>query len=469
MVATASKSWRQNLTVCLVDSDPNSLSLAKNHLQQGGFPVITALSSDEGVQKIREGECRVVIAEIGTSATNGFQLLDAALQSDPALRVIFTSNARSESLAIDAIRRGAYDCLCKPLDFSRLCMLLDEMAEALALRAEARELEERISETQSLPGMVGKSRAILEVFDLAKRLARHKTDILITGPSGAGKERIARAMHGLYAAPADPFTVCDCPAVADALLESQLRVIPRPSGAGANHSWQQTVEITAGGTLFVEEIGETSLSTQARLLAAIRRRDVARSDLSVPEQGTLRIIAASSRSLAAQVLAGSFREDLFQRLSGVEIRVPGLAERPEDIPTLVLHFVNKYNQANGTRLQGVTRRAETALLQHDWPENVREIEDAISSAAAVTQNDWIDLDCLPEYLRVAHGKAASAAEEWRPAPLEEMRRIHIQRMLTMCKGNRVRAARVLGIGRTSLYRFLKRSARQSAASHVVGD
>jgi DNA-binding NtrC family response regulator len=180
----------------------------------------------------------------------------------------------------------------------------------------------------------------------------------------------------------------------------------------------------------------------------------------------VRIIAATNRDLRAEVLSGRFREDLFYRLSSIEIRVPGLTERPEDIPVLVQHFLKKYGQAYGKRFQGLTRRAQIAMLQYDWPGNVREIENVISSAAITATADFIDVSDLPEHLQKPQRQSASSRGNWRPLPLHEVRREHIQRVLEMCNGNRVRASQVLGIGRTSLYRFLKRTNKRGAAIHA---
>lgn len=177
----------------------------------------------------------------------------------------------------------------------------------------------------------------------------------------------------------------------------------------------------------------------------------------------VRLIAATNRDLRAEVLAGRFREDLFYRLSSIEIHVPGLSERPADVPILVQHFLKKYSEAYGKPLQGLTRRAQILLLQHDWPGNVRELENVIASAAITTTADFIDITDFPEHLQRPRRRNSALEESWRPLPLDEVRRAHIQRVLDMCKGNRVRTAQVLGIGRTSLYRFLKRSANGKSA------
>jgi len=207
--------------------------------------------------------------------------------------------------------------------------------------------------------------------------------------------------------------------------------------------------------VFLDEVGETSLAMQAKLLRVIQNREIQRVGSPEVRQVNVRLIAATNRDLRAEVLAGRFREDLFYRLSSIQIRIPSLTERLEDIPLLMQFFLKKYNEAYGKNIAGLTRRAQTALLQHPWPGNVRELENVISSASITTTGDFIDLADLPEHLQ-HRGTNSAEGSDWRPLSIEEVRKIHIQRVLDMCQGNRLRAAQILGIGRTSLYRYLKR-------------
>jgi transcriptional regulator with PAS, ATPase and Fis domain len=210
-----------------------------------------------------------------------------------------------------------------------------------------------------------------------------------------------------------------------------------------------------------------SLAMQAKLLRVIQNREIQR--VGSPEVKTIRVrlIAATNRDLRAEVLAGRFREDLFYRLTSIQIRIPSLSERLEDIPVLVQFFLKKYNDAYGKKIPGLTRRAQAVLLQHPWPGNVRELENVISSACITATSDFIDLADLPEHLQ-HRGERTAQGDEWRPLSLDEVRKVHIQRVLDMCQGNRLRAAHVLGIGRTSLYRYLKRDEQEAAAPAKSG-
>ncbi|MGB7728016.1 MAG: sigma-54 dependent transcriptional regulator [Candidatus Acidiferrum sp.] len=304
-------------------------------------------------------------------------------------------------------------------------------------------------------GIIGKSPAMLEVFDFARKVARHYTNVLLVGPTGSGKELVARAIHQISPVSQQRLAVCNCSAMVDTLLESQLFGHVRGAFTGATDTRPGLFEYANGGTVFLDEVGETSLAMQAKLLRVIQNREIQRVGSPEIKQVNVRLIAATNRDLRAEVLSGRFREDLFYRLSSIQIRIPSLAERLEDIPLLVQLFLKKYNDAYGKDIAGLTRRAQTVLLQHPWPGNVRELENVISTACITATGDFIDLSDLPEQLNHRTPRLAGD-EDWQPLSLDEVRKVHIQKVLQMCNGNRLRAAQILGIGRTSLYRYLKR-------------
>jgi len=454
---------RKNLPVCVLDDEADLVDLTTDRLTKLGFPAVGTTSPQDALQKIRLGGCRAVIADFKMPAMDGLAFLEKVLQYDPGIYLILVTGYYSVDTAIDAIKRGAYDYLAKPLDFARLTKTLDDLAELFTQRSHVRDLEDRLLENLQFHGIVGRSPAMFEVFDLAKKVARHYSNVLVTGPTGSGKELIARALHQMSPVGQERFAVCNCSALVDTLLESQLFGHVRGAFTGATDTRPGLFEYANGGAVFLDEVGETSLQMQAKLLRVIQNREIQRVGSPEVRHVDVRLIA-TNRDLRAEVLAGRFREDLFYRLNTVEIRVPGLQERTEDIPILIQHFLKKYSQAYSKPFQGLTRRAQIALLQHDWPGNVRELENVISSAALTASADFIDVTNLPAHLQKPRRSVASAAEEnWRPLPLDEVRGIHIQRVLEMCNGNRVRASQVLGIGRTSLYRFLKRTTKKAQA------
>ncbi|MGC1546038.1 MAG: sigma-54 dependent transcriptional regulator [Candidatus Acidiferrales bacterium] len=458
---------RKNLTVCVLDDEPDQVELTRARLDRAGFPVVGTTDSQEALKKVRLGGCRVVIADFKMPGMDGLEFLEKALQCDPGMYVILATGVYSVDSAIEAIKHGAYDYLCKPIDFTRLMKTLDDLTDSFKRTCQIRDLEDKLLDNLLFHGIVGRSAAMQEVFDLAKKISRHYTNALITGPTGSGKELIAHALHQMSPVAQERFAVCNCSALVDTLLESQLFGHVRGAFTGATDTRPGLFEYANHGTVFLDEIGETSLQMQAKLLRVIQNREIQRVGSPEVKQIDIRMIAATNRDLRAEVLAGRFREDLFYRLSSIELRVPGLGERPEDIPILVQHFVKKYSQSYGKPFQGLTRRAHIVLLQHDWPGNVRELENVIASAAITANSEFIDVSDLPEHVQRPRRRAGSANGSWSPLPLDEIRSVHIQRVLEMCNGNRVRTAQVLGIGRTSLYRFLKRSDRQKAAAHAA--
>jgi len=253
----------------------------------------------------------------------------------------------------------------------------------------------------------------------------------------------------------------------DTLLESQLFGHMRGAFTGATDTRPGLFEYANGGTVFLDEVSETSLAMQAKLLRVIQNREIQRVGSPEVRQINVRMIAATNRDLRAEVLAGRFREDLYYRLSSIQIRIPPLAERLEDIPLLVQFFLKKYTAAYGKDIAGLTRRAQTVLLQHPWPGNVRELENVISSACITASGDFIDLTDLPEHLQQRNSGSAEG-DDWRTLSLGELSKIHIQRVLDICKGNRLRAAQILEIGRTSLYRYLKRDGENTKTKAKSG-
>jgi DNA-binding NtrC family response regulator len=447
---------RRNLPVCILDDETDLVEIAAMKLAQLGFPTMGTTKPEDALGQVRVGACRVVLVDMKMPGMDGFTFLEKSLQLDPNIAVILVTGFYSVDSAIEAIRRGAHDFLCKPLDEDRLVKALDELAEVSTRRSQIRALDDQLLSNFEFEGIVGRSPAMLDMLDLARKISRHYTNVLITGPTGSGKELVARALHQMSPVAQQKFAVCNCSALVDTLLESQLFGHMRGSFTGATDTRAGLFEYANGGSVFLDEIGETSPQMQAKLLRVIQNREIQRVGSPEVKKVDVRVIAATNRALRSEVLSGKFREDLFYRLSSLEIQVPGLAERTEDIPILVRYFLKKYGEAYAKTFQGLTRRAQIVLLHHDWPGNVRELENVISSAAITATNEFIDVDDLPANVRKPARHVHATEENWRPLPLDEMRSIHIKRVLDMCGGNRVRASQILGIGRTSLYRFLKR-------------
>ena len=446
---------KKALTPCVLDDDPAQLEVLSAQVTDLGYEPICTSDPREALRLVRSGRCRLVLTDVHMPEMDGYEFLDRALQVDPGVHVLMVTGQYTLESALDAVRRGAMDFLPKPIDRARLKRTLDDVALLYDQRKRVRALEQELLKDLEFHGIVGKSPAMLEVFDFARKVARHYSNVLIVGATGTGKELVARAIHHISPVGQNRLAVCNCSALVDTLLESQLFGHVRGAFTGATDTRPGLFEYANNGTVFLDEVGETSLGMQAKLLRVIQNREIQRVGSPEVRRINVRLIAATNRELRAEVLAGRFREDLFYRLSSIQIRIPALSERLEDIPLLVQFLLKKYNEAYAKKIAGLTRRAQAVLLQHSWPGNVRELENAISTACITATGNFIDLADLPEELQ-HRGTRVKNGQEWLPLSMEEMRDAHIERVLRMCQGNRLRAAQVLGIGRTSLYRYLKK-------------
>jgi DNA-binding NtrC family response regulator len=458
---------RTALTPCILDDDAGQLEMLAAVVADLGYEAVPTSDCEEALKLVKRGRCRLVLVDVHMPGMDGYEFLNRALQDDPGAHVILMSGNYTLDSALEAIRRGALDFLPKPIDRIRLKKTLDEVAQLYDQRRRVRALEEQLLKDLEFHGIVGKSPVMLEVFDFARKVARHYTNVLLVGPTGTGKELVAQAIHQLSPVSHQKLAICNCSAMVDTLLESQLFGHVRGSFTGATDTRPGLFEYANGATIFLDEVGEMSLAMQAKLLRVIQNREIQRVGSPEVRQISVRLIAATNRDLRAEVLAGHFREDLFYRLSSIQIRVPSLAERLEDIPLLVQFFLKKYNSAYGKNIFGLTRRAQTLLLQHPWPGNVRELENVISSACITATGNFIDLTDLPEHLQHRGGNSLEG-DDWKPLSLDDVRKRHIQKVLEMCQSNRLRAAQILGIGRTSLYRYLKRDGYNTVKEKTGG-
>jgi DNA-binding NtrC family response regulator len=452
----------RTLSLCILGSEPQNAETMGENLERLGYPVFTTTNPQMALERIRSGQHRVVLAEMDLGEIDGREFLKDALEIDPGVYVFLIGGNQSVEEAVEAVKQGAYDFLEKPIDWGRLERALEHLRDEFGRRSQIRDLEARLLSHLEFHGIVGRSPAIVEVFERVQKIARHFTNVLIVGPTGSGKELVAWALHKLSPVAAQRFAVCNCSALVDTLLESQLFGHLRGAFTGATDTRPGLFEYANGGTVFLDEIGEMSLGMQSKLLRVIENREIQRVGSPEVRKVEVRLVAATNRDLRAEVMGGRFREDLFYRLSTLEVRVPSLAERIEDIPLLVQFFLKKYNQAYGKNVRGLTRSAQAVLLRYHWPGNVRELENVVSSTCLTAESSFIDVSDLPAHLQRPHAAALDLDEHWRPVTLEEVKGQHIARVLEFCAGNRVRAAQILGIGRTSLYRYFKREAGQAA-------
>jgi DNA-binding NtrC family response regulator len=454
MTATESRrdvmARRAELSVCVVDDDPALVKITARRLEGSGFTTVGTIDPQEALNGVRAGKFHAVVLDIKMPGMSGYDFLETALAIDPALYVILVTGYYSIESAIGAIRKGASDYLCKPLEFDRLVTTLDEFARQNADRIHAKRLDEQLLLNAELHGVVGKSPAMLEVFDQLRKISRHFTTVLMSGPAGAGKEVIARALHSLSPASKGRFYVCTCSALEDIGLENG--VLRWKQSASMDDS-ANALNPAESCTLYLDEVSEIPLRLQASLLAALQSIEQGRTSANDAAMG-LRIVASSSHDLKGEVAATRFREDLFFRLAPLEVRIPNLAHRSQDIPLLVQHFLKTYNPVYGTKFRGFTRRAQITLLQYSWVGNVRELEHTVCGAMMVASGQFIDVRDLPKHIQ--NRGSHKSTTDWKPISLKELRREHVRQVVAVAN-NLSHAAAILGIGRTSLYRILKQT------------
>jgi DNA-binding NtrC family response regulator len=350
--------------------------------------------------------------------------------------------------AVEAIRRGAADYLNKPISLSSLRERISKLIDELRVRRRAAQVDDEMMQSARFHGMIGRSAAMWEMFSRIRRIGPHFRTVLVTGDTGTGKELTARALHDLSPSGAGRFVVLNCSAVVETLFESELFGHVRGAFTGATQDKMGLFEFADRGTIFLDEIGDMPLGTQAKLLRTLQNQEVLRVGSLTPRKIDVRVIAATHRDLRAAIAERRFREDLFYRLSMVEIRVPALSERKEDLSLLTRHFVEKFASQYQKRIGGLTQRAQILLARHSWPGNVRELENVLGYACMMVLGETIDLKDLPEYLLRPMAPGVTV-----PAPagsFEEHEKALITEALAGADGNQSEAARKLRIGRDAL-------------------
>jgi DNA-binding NtrC family response regulator len=442
------------LKMLVVDDEPETLKLVCDVLAGEKVQLFTVSDAESALERLSEVRPRIVLADLLLPGMSGLELLERVLECDAGIDFILMTGYPSTEPAVDAIRKGACDYLPKPLDISRLRSCVRRLVDEAMIRQKSFRLDEDLIDVFQFQGMIGRSPLMLEVFAKIRRIAPHFESVLVTGETGTGKDLVARALHNLSPLPSAPFAVCNCSALVETLLESELFGHVRGAFTGAIENKQGIFEYANGGTVFLDEIGELALPAQAKLLRVLQNREVQRVGSPTPHTVNVRVIAATNRDLRKMVASGRFREDLFYRLSTIEISVPSLARRKEDLPLLQRHFLKKYSSRYKKEITGITRRAQTRLAAHSWPGNVRELENAISGSCIMTAGNVIDLADLPEMFPAP--TQVAELEEQELVTLEILEQRYLLKVLDLVGGNKARAAEILGVGRNTIYQMLSR-------------
>lgn len=443
------------LRVVAIDDDEQHLKFIATILSQENVIVSTARTPQEGLALVCEKRPHLVLVDLVMPGLNGLEILERIMQFDPAIEVVLLTGQYSTECAVEAIQKGAADYLTKPVDMGRLQQRVESLLLEVHRGQRCLELENELLENSQFATMVGHSAAMLEVFHRIRRVAPHFRTVLLTGETGVGKELAAQALHKLSPTSSGPFVTCNCSAVVETLAESELFGRVKGAFTGAVQDSVGVFEAANGGTLLLDEVGELSLSLQAKLLRVLQNQQIQRVGSPAVRQVEVRVIAATNRDLKGMVKDQRFREDLFYRLSVVQIKLPALAQRKEDLPLLERYFIKRFAEQYGKPLWGITRRAQALLTRYSWPGNVRELENVLGSACMMTESETIDVGDLPEYLRERH--AVELQEGDTLLPLHHVERIHTLRVLESVAGNKVRAAELLGVSRAKLYRILGES------------
>ena len=441
--------------VLVVDDDHDMRALLRDVLEEHGYKVTLAPNGQEALKNLREGEYPVVLTDLRMKGIQGIELLAEIKRSFPDTNVILMTAFGSVETALEAMKQGASDYLMKPVKNDDLLRVTERSFREAMLRSEINRLRREVNKEYSFNQILGKSKPMREIFDLIRRVADSPTNILITGESGTGKELVAKALHYNSERKNAAFVAVNCAAIPEQLLESELFGHMRGAFTDAKVDKRGLFEEAAKGTLFLDEISELPLMLQAKLLRAIQEKEIRRLGANRPIAVDTRLIAATNLNLSEEVKAKRFREDLYYRLNVIEMRLPPLRERREDIPLLVDAFLKKFGQARGKDVKGVSETTLALLIDYAWPGNVRELENVIERAVTLSRGDKILPDDLPATIQGSRGDRRvldEAAEKMHP--LHEIEKEYIKKILEKMGGNKYQAAQVLGIDRKTLYRKL---------------
>jgi DNA-binding NtrC family response regulator len=454
----------QKPQVLVVDDEPNILNVVGRFAQRTGYDAVTCSSGREAIAQLQARRADLVLVDLRMPDVGGLDVLRAIREIDPRCQAVLMTGEASVETAVEAIKLGASDYLSKPLDFARLEQLLARVRDDLDRRRSLLSIEGDVARRLEFAGMIGRGPAMQELFGMIRRLAPHVRIALVTGETGTGKELVARALHGAGPRREKPFVTVNCSAIVESLFESELFGHVRGAFTGATDNKPGLFELADNGTLFLDEIGELSLALQAKLLRVLEVGEVHRVGSVDRRRVNVHVIAATNRDLRAEVAAGRFRSDLFYRLNIVEVKLPPLRDRREDIPYLTAAFVSETAERLQKRLVGLTPGAERLLGAAAWEGNVRELRNVVERACMLADGDFITEKELALSLPPAAYPAVRVVHPFVERPeaqpgddlLVTVEREHIQRALVRTRGNKKAAARMLGLSRRALYRRLER-------------
>ncbi len=439
--------------VLIVDDEKNIREGLGKSLGMEGHNVLLAEDGVEAINMMDAEEIDLVIADLKMPRMSGEELLKRVVDSYPTVPVIILTGHGTIETAVNSMRHGAFDFLTKPVNLDRLSLLVRRALSTRELVLQHRQMQEELDRRRGVSNIIGKSNVMKRVFDVIRQVAPTKASVLITGESGVGKELVADAIHGLSTRKDRPFVKVHCAALSQSLLESELFGHEKGAFTGAVAKKRGRFELSNSGSIFLDEIGEIDQTVQIKILRVLQEKRFERVGGEETLEVDVRIISATNRDLKTEIENGSFREDLFYRLNVVNIHVPPLRERKEDIPLLVSAFVREFAEENGKHIEGIDARARASLYNYPWPGNIRELRNCIESAVVMSKNTIIQPDDLPP--SIVEREDANSIRIPIGSTLEQAERQIITGTLSANRGNKSRTAEVLGIGRKTLHRKIE--------------
>jgi DNA-binding NtrC family response regulator len=460
--ATAVIEGRATVHVLVVDDEDSTRRLCVDVVRDLGYQAHTVSTTEKALEVLDEEPVDIVITDLQVPQIGGIELLKCVRENYPATAVIVLTQYGTIDTAVEATRLGASDYVTKPFRVDDLRGKLERLAHSLELDHENRVLREQLRTRQGFGGLIGFSPKMQRVYKLIERVSKHNYPVLILGESGTGKELVAGSIHYLGSRRNEPFVPVDCSALTPTLIESELFGYVKGAFTGAVQNKRGLLEAAEGGSLFLDEIGDLPVDLQAKLLRALQEHEIKPVGSTERIRISARVMSATNRDLEAAVRNGTFRQDLYFRLNVVQIKLPPLRERKTDIPLLVTAFLEKFTQPGG-HVPTISSDAMARLIAYDWPGNVRELENAIERAVALSSGPILQIADLPSNLQ--YGSSDRFPDKDEVLPLDELERRAILRALRESSGDKLAAARMLGIGKTTLYRKLKQYEAHSSSIH----
>jgi two-component system response regulator HydG len=447
-------------TILVVDDDHAHRTMLNTLISGWDYAVSEADDGSSAVEKVKETTFDLVLMDVRMVKISGLEALETIKAHNPAIPVIIMTAYSSVETAVEALKQGAHDYLTKPLDFDKLRLTIDRAMEHTRLKEENRLLRETLGHQFDTQNIIGNSPKMIKLLETVAQVAPSEATVLILGGSGTGKELIAGAIHFNSLRKKGPFVKINCAAITETLLESELFGHEKGAFTGADRRKDGRFSQAHGGTLLLDEVGEMSLLMQVKLLRALQEREFNRVGGESTIQVDVRVIAATNKNLKDQINEGAFREDLYYRLNVVELEVPPLVERKEDIPLLTQHFLELFAAKNRKEIKGFTPRAMDNLIHYDWPGNVRELMNAVERGVVLSRSSYLD---VPDFPFMKDSMLQNDQDSTTPAklsmqgdvPLEKIEKTAILKTLEAANGNKSEAARRLGITRKTLHKKLK--------------